>query len=316
MGDVVGHDLQAAAAMGQLRNALRACAADGDAPEIVLERLNRLCVQQGLGDMATVLYGVLDPVAGRLRLASAGHYPPLLVSEHDRCFLDTEPRPPIGAVREVKYTSSVHDLPADSLLLLYTDGLVERGGTDVEEGLARLRALVGPLSDDGLEVVCDQILTGMLGEGQPDDVALLAVATQAVLGADMELMWPAEAERLGSLRRVLDRWLVEVGANEEEVYDVTVACSEAVTNAIEHAYGPGRADVGILFHAQHGVVTITVRDWGQWREARGRDRGRGLSLMSALMDEVDVNHAATGTRVTMTRSLACRKASPALAELG
>src|SRR3712207_447412 len=122
MGDVVGHDLDAAASMGQLRNALRALAAEGAAPHTVLERLNRLCLHQGLGGMATVLYAVLDPVLGSLRMANAGHYPPLLVHEGERAYLESDPCPPIGAVREAPFTSSVHRLPAGSLLVLYTDG--------------------------------------------------------------------------------------------------------------------------------------------------------------------------------------------------
>ena len=96
MGDVVGHDLRAAADMGQLRNALRACAADGAPPAEVLHALNRLCVSQELGDMATVLYAVLDPVQGVVEVANAGHLPPLLVTADESCYLESAPSPPVG----------------------------------------------------------------------------------------------------------------------------------------------------------------------------------------------------------------------------
>jgi anti-sigma regulatory factor (Ser/Thr protein kinase) len=307
MGDVVGHDLDAAADMGQLRNALRACAAEGAPPDEVLQQLNRLCLQQDLGGMATVLYAVLDPVLGTLTLANAGHYPPLLVTSDGARFLETDPRPPVGAVREVHYGRTTHRLPPGSLLVLYTDGLVERRDVAVEEGMARLQRLVpAPVDGDGLERVCDAVLDGMLG-GHPsdDDVALLTVAPQALLGPHLDLMLPADADHLAVLRRTLERWLVEHGADDVEVYEITVACSEAATNAIEHAYGPGRADLQVVCDAStDGWVTLTVRDWGQWREARGRDRGRGVGLIHGLMDEAEVLHGDRGTQVVMRRRLA------------
>jgi serine phosphatase RsbU (regulator of sigma subunit)/anti-sigma regulatory factor (Ser/Thr protein kinase) len=313
MGDVVGHDLGAAASMGQLRNALRACAAEGAPPDEVLERLNRLCLQQDLGGMATVLYAVLDPVQGTLRMASAGHYPPLLLTGEESRFIESEPRPPIGAVREVQYDSSLHQLPAGTVLVLYTDGLVERRGLPVEAGMAELADLgAASAGAASLDDVADAVLTGMFaGEPPQDDVAVLVVAPQAVLGTHLELVLPAEAERLAVVRRTLERWLAEAGATEEEIYEITVACSEATTNAIEHAYGPGRADLQLLCDVDDGVVTLVVRDWGQWREPRGRDRGRGTSFMHGLMDEVEVLHGDRGTQVVMRRRLEAAKAAKA-----
>lgn len=305
MGDVVGHDLRAAANMGQLRNALRACAAEGAAPEEVLQRLNRLCIQQDMGGMATVVYGVLNPVLGTLRMANAGHYPPLLVSGPDRRFLESRPYPPLGAVRDVPYARTEHELPSGSLLVLYTDGLVERRGEGVEEGMARLRDLVAaPSPGEDLEVLCDALLLGMLlGRAPQDDVALLAVASQDILGCHLDITLPAQADQLAVLRGTLERWLTEAGATDQEVFEITVACSEATTNAIEHAYGPGRADVQVSCDVDDGCVTLTVRDWGQWREARGRDRGRGLQLIHGLMDQAKVSHGSSGTVVVMSRRL-------------
>ncbi len=319
MGDVVGHDLGAAADMGQLRNALRACAAEGASPDEVLQQLNRLCLQQDLGGMATVLYAVLDPVLGTLRMASAGHYPPLLVTGDGGWFLESEPCPPIGAVREVRYSTTTHPLPPGSLLMLYTDGLVERRDASIEDGMARLQALVPRTVDgDGLEAVCDAVVDGMLaGHPSDDDVALLTVAPQALLGPHLDLMLPADADHLAVLRRTLERWLVEAGADDVEVYEITVACSEATTNAIEHAYGPGRADVEVVCDVTaDGWVTLTVRDWGQWREARGRDRGRGVGLMHGLMDDAQVLHGDRGTQVTMRRRLVAAAARTGAAAAG
>jgi anti-sigma regulatory factor (Ser/Thr protein kinase) len=155
-----------------------------------------------------------------------------------------------------------------------------------------------------LEQLCDHVLTAMMGvDGSDDDVALLLVAPQATLGPRVDVTWPAKAERLGLLRNLLERWLAEMGAEDDELYDVLVACSEAATNAVEHAYGPAQADFRVVCTAQDGGVTIIVRDWGQWREPRGRDRGRGLGLMEGLMDDVQVLHSGAGTEVRLHRRL-------------
>ena len=304
MGDVVGHDLHAASSMGQLRNALRACAADGAEPEEVLQKLNRLCVTQDLGEMATVVYAVLDPVTSVVQIANAGHLPPLLVAGQERRYLEATPCPPVGVVREAQFTSTSYALPAGSVLVLFTDGLVERRDEALDDGLHRLAALVTDRRGDDLEALCDDVLAGMLSRAAPaDDVALLVVAPQAVLGPRVDVVWPAEGERLSMLRDLVERWLSEAGAADDEVYDILVACSEAATNAVEHAYGPGLADFRVVLQREGRDVTIVVRDWGQYREARGRDRGRGLGLMEGLMDEVELVRSDHGTEVRLRRRL-------------
>lgn len=309
MGDVVGHDLKAAAVMGQMRHALRAYAADGLPPEDVLKKLNRLSLQHDLGEMATVVYAVLDPAAGTVRIANAGHYPPLLADGPHTRYLEGTPQPPVGAVREVAYESVVYELPPEALLVLYTDGLVERRGSAVDDGLLRLRKLLAGRSGT-LGAVSDDVLAGMLGDQPPtDDVALLLVAPQATLGPHLDVLWPARPDRLAVLRRLLDRWLREAGATDEECYEVVVCCSEAVTNAVEHAYGPGEAQFQVTCDLTDGSVSLMVRDWGSWREARGRDRGRGLDLVGALMDESRVEHSDAGTQVWMRRRLTVSSAA-------
>ncbi len=312
MGDVAGHDLGAAAVMGQLRNALRAYASEGLAPGAVLERLNQMCHQQRTGVMSTCLYAVLDPVARVLTIANAGHYPPLLVSpDGGTRFLERPGCPPIGAVREAAYPQTVYTLEPGASVVLYTDGLVERRARPVDDGL-ELLAREAAAMPAGLEAACDHLLEVLLADGVPeDDVALLVVAPAARLGPHLDLVMPAVPDRLVDLRRALGRWLDEAGADEDERYEVMVACSEAATNAVEHAYGPGAASYQVVgdWDAETGEVTLLVRDWGRWRTPRGQDRGRGLDLMSALMDEVTVDRggpATGGTCVRMRRRLAAR----------
>jgi anti-sigma regulatory factor (Ser/Thr protein kinase) len=120
----------------------------------------------------------------------------------------------------------------------------------------------------------------------------------------MELTLPAEPMELSSLRRALQRWLVECSASDADSYDIVLACNEACANAIEHAYGPGDASVHIDAAFRDGEIAITVRDHGQWRNARGNNRGRGLALMETLMDSVSIKtDPDVGTEVSMTRRL-------------
>jgi anti-sigma regulatory factor (Ser/Thr protein kinase) len=115
---------------------------------------------------------------------------------------------------------------------------------------------------------------------------------------------PAEPLALGTVRRALQRWLRECEASEEETYDITLACNEAFSNAIEHAYGPGDGSVEMHAALTDREVSITVRDFGRWREPRGDNRGRGLALIEAVMDSVDVvRRPHEGTEVMMVRKL-------------
>jgi anti-sigma regulatory factor (Ser/Thr protein kinase) len=107
------------------------------------------------------------------------------------------------------------------------------------------------------------------------------------------------------VRRIIRRWLRNHGASSEEVTEITLAANEACANAVEHAYSPAPAHFTLLARAEDGVVTITVTDAGSWREPRGIDRGRGLRIMDAAMDSVEVAEApGSGTRITLRRRLA------------
>jgi anti-sigma regulatory factor (Ser/Thr protein kinase) len=102
---------------------------------------------------------------------------------------------------------------------------------------------------------------------------------------------------------VLGRWLRDADASSTEIEEITLACSEACANAIEHAYAPGPAALQVTASVSKGETVICVRDFGSWREARGSHRGRGLVLMKGLMDSVDVDSGDDGTTVRLARRL-------------
>ena len=139
-GDVTGHGLNPAIIMGRLRSALRAYALLGMSPEDVLRGANRKLLYFEPGAMATVICGVLAPPFDEIRMCSAGHLPPVMIQPgHEPQLLEASPTPPLGVVEELETQSSRWPLTDGSILVLYTDGLVERRGEAITDGLERLR---------------------------------------------------------------------------------------------------------------------------------------------------------------------------------
>ena len=301
VGDVAGHDVAAAAVMAQLRTALRAYAADGHLPGAVIDRVNGLMWQLGPLAMTTLVYLVLDPAKESLELVSAGHPPALVVSPTgSAAYLPSQGGIALGASPTATYRSESFPLPTGATVFLYTDGLVERRGESIDLGLERLRVLAEGFSD--VEALCSSVLERMLPDAPLDDVAFIA-ARVPPLTDHLTTRWPATPASLPAIRHLLRRWLVSRGATDDEAYDIVVACQEACANAVEHAYGslPAEFEVEAL-HADRRV-TLTVSDRGRWRPPRGQNRGRGIPIMRALMDTVDVRETADGTAVALARSL-------------
>ncbi|HSL56214.1 MAG TPA: SpoIIE family protein phosphatase [Acidimicrobiales bacterium] len=172
VGDVVGHGLQAAAVMGQVRNTLRGLALQGDAPEVVLGRLNEILLAPDGGN-ATVIYGVLDATTGELCWASAGHPPPVVVDAGRAELVASPGGPVLGAFRSDFERGSLV-LPRRAALVLYTDGLVERRGELIDEGLVRLLEASGGAADADAAERCDRVVDELVGNHpRRDDVCVL-----------------------------------------------------------------------------------------------------------------------------------------------
>ncbi len=179
IGDVMGHDLAAAAAMGQLRSVLRTCAWAGDTPSRVLERMDQLVQGFAMAQLATCVYARLEPpdAAGhrRLRWANAGHLPPILLAPDGSVHaLTGAVSVPLGAPCDEERALAETTLAPGCTVLLYTDGLVETRAGDIDSDIARLMADVGrhPPGDGPNALI--KRLTGALGT-LTDDIALLAV---------------------------------------------------------------------------------------------------------------------------------------------
>jgi serine phosphatase RsbU (regulator of sigma subunit)/anti-sigma regulatory factor (Ser/Thr protein kinase) len=308
IGDVVGRGFKAAAMMGQLRSALLAYALDEASPMTVVSKLNGLIRQIDPGSSATLLYTVFDPDSGMATMSSAAHPPPLLVDgAGERTFLSLPAGAPLGVTANALYEETEVEVEAPARLVMYSDGLVERPGESLDDGLERLRQAV-PGTELTSDAACDRILKALLSDGSSSDDTALLVMDTSELGETLVVTLPAEPDSPPLLRRLLRRWLRERGASRGETDELVLACAEASANAIEHAYPPEPHPFRVEAWAEGGNITITVRDWGKWRPPRGEYRGRGLMLMEGLTDSVEVTPSGPGTTVTLTKRM--REAEP------
>lgn len=309
IGDVVGHGIAAAARMAELRNALRAYATEGHRPGAALERLERLVrTTMGKQMVATVLFLVLDLSTRSITLARAGHLPPLVrAADGTVRVLDSGNTLPLGVIGNAPPSEFTYALADGDTLLLYTDGLVERRSEPLDAGIDRLMTSLGG-GEPNAEQTCERVLQRLVGDQAPsDDVALLAVHVLAPEDGPLRLALPARPDSVTIARHRLREWLQQELPDLDQMAasDLEVAFSEACTNVVRHAYGPGDA----VFRARaarvaSGIVELSVEDDGRWRSPRGEHGGRGIELMRALCDDVSIEHGPRGTRVTMRRSIA------------
>jgi PAS domain S-box-containing protein len=294
VGDVVGHGIHASATMGRLRTAVRTLADVDLPPDELLTRLDDLVsrlsadadADDGDDAGATCLYAVYDPVSRTCCLARAGHPVPALVTPDGAVsFLDLPAGPPLG-LGGLPFESTEIELPAGSVLALYTDGLIESRYHDIDLGFERLRAALsnGALSDQepSLEATCDNVLAAVLPGRPADDVALLVARTRA-LDSDQIATWdlPADPAIVADARKKVAVRLAGWGL-DDAVFVTELVVSELVTNAIRHAESPIQ-----LRLIRNQTLICEVSDGSSTaphlRRACALDEsGRGLLLVSQL----------------------------------
>ena len=301
IGDVVGHGIAAAALMGRLRTALHSYAIESHGPGRTLELVDRFVQSLNEPAMATAAYAVFDTYTSHVSYATAGHLPPVVISGGEARALEVTPAPPLGAFPYGRCPEHDLELQSGDMLFLYTDGLVERRGTPLNLGIEALSTAVRGARTP--EEACSFAVAELVPyDGLRDDAAIVALQNSAV-PLELHLRLPAQPRTLAHVRRVLRRWLLARGADEADVAEVTIAVSEACANAIEHAYSPAPANFELDAFGPNGEITVAVRDQGRWRAPRGSNRGRGLSIMVAAMDDVQIERTETGTEVVMRRRL-------------
>ncbi|UQX05072.1 ATP-binding SpoIIE family protein phosphatase [Streptomyces sp. RerS4] len=289
IGDVMGRGVRAAAVMGQLRTAVRAYARLDLPPHEVLQLLDGLAAEIDASQIATCVYAVHDPNEGLLAYASAGHLPILVRDEDGTVRRAADPTgPPLGTGGWL-HTSGTIPLGPGSTAVLYTDGLVERRGEDIDEGVATLaRALAGAQGTPA--VVCDRLMRALgVDADHDDDVAVMVLQQPVRTGADAELFHNAALELLGGIEAaprarafaqgVLTSWRFPV-----ELCDLGVlAASELVANSLQHGTPPMR--LRLRRTDRRLIIEVTDGDDHLPRHRRAEpadETGRGISIIATI----------------------------------
>ncbi|WNE97760.1 SpoIIE family protein phosphatase [Streptomyces luomodiensis] len=339
IGDVQGHDVRAAGIMGQLRIAVRAYASEGHHPDAVLSRASRFLAGLAEPDgpdgrydprFATCLYMEVDPVAGTLDIARAGHPDPAVrLADGTMMIRPTAGGLPLGIVPDTDYPTTRVVLEPGETLLMCTDGLIETGGHDLETGWARIREVFeratpydragGSDGSDDLEALAESLVqavhgppshhsTGPLADRREDDIALLLIRRDA----EVCLVGPgtapvrrtavtvaqAEPERIAGVRRQL-REMLHDWADPDQVESAVLMLSEMVTNVLVHTDGDALlvAEVSGVRGARR--LRLDVADSSDELPHRRRpgelaSSGRGLLLMEMLADNWGVDPRGEG----------------------
>jgi anti-sigma regulatory factor (Ser/Thr protein kinase) len=279
---------------------------EGHPPAVVVGLVHELVRSLYEGEqMVTLLFVAVEPTTWEATVVNAGHPPPLVLDPGGGAsFLEGPVGLPVGLSWNLPYEGSVARLRPGSVLVLFTDGLVDRRDVAVEEGLDRLRVVAGELAgrDRDIEEVCGSLVLSLVPEDASDDVAVLAARLDPV-GDRLSLRIAADPSKLASVRRNVTRWLTGHDVPTDVAADIVLASSEACANAIEHAYGPAEGSVDLDAAIDDEVVTVVVTDAGTWRESRSRGRGRGLPLIEACMDRFEVTKGPVGTELRMERRI-------------
>ncbi len=304
IGDVVGRGLTAATVMSRMRTATRAYALDSNDPSEVLSKLDSHMRHFEPDAMATIAYGMWEPSLERLHISLAGHLAPVLAAPGDPAAPAELPvDPPIGAgSAPLRRRTSTITVAPGTMVLFYTDGLVERRHRPLEVGL---QLICDAMRTDSAEAMCAAVMSKLIdADPTGDDIAVLAIRRQTAEELRrLELEFSAVPDSLSEIRAALRRWLPTVGASDDDIADLLVAVGEASANVVEHAYGPLGGTVELHLAANDREVIATVKDNGSWRPPRGQHRGRGTQLMQHLSDDVRFEHGPDGTSVQIRRHL-------------
>ncbi len=301
IGDVAGHGMAAAAVTGQVRHVVRAYAVEGRTPGLILTTINRLLCSVPDSLQVSLWVAAFDPFTGNLVYGGAGHPPALALTDGGIARL-TSSGPPLGVSVAALYQEARMRMEPGSRLIAYTDGLIE-ATRDVLVGERRLldaaRATQHSAPDRAVEMLVEQALGGI----EPnDDIAILILDVLPV-DAPLSVTLPASPENLGRIRRFVRTYVRRIGIPEHRVEEVVVAVGEAALNAVEHAYRGVRGNIVVRGELTGDALTVTVKDFGQWRPQVERGRGRGTRIMRGFSDGLKTFTTPAGTTVQLVWTL-------------
>ncbi|WP_203593456.1 SpoIIE family protein phosphatase [Streptomyces sp. SID9124] len=305
IGDVQGHDTHAAAVMGQLRIVLRAYAAEGHSPATVMARASVFLHELDTDRFATCTYAEADLTTGVVQLVRAGHVDPLVRDSDGGCHrVPSEGGLPLGLSAEfgrLEYPVATVELDPGQTMVLFTDGLVELPGADLDEGTQRLTALITSGPQD-LEQLADRLCASVDERGGEDDVAMLLLRRKAAQapqsgGRLQQHVAQNDPEALSSARHMI-RAAVRAWGAKDRADEVELAADELVTNALMHTDGGAIVTIRVLTGPDRRL-RVDVEDRSSALPRR-RDAGeagvsgRGLMLVDQLADAWGVESRGTG----------------------
>jgi len=311
VGDVVGHGLPGATTMSQLRSALGAAALTSLNPNAVIDLLDSYATRISGAACATIAYAVIDAQAGTVCYSCAGHPYPLLIRPDGKVgYLEEGRRPPLASPWPgLSGSSGRSELPAGSLLLLYTDGLIERRGESLDIGLRRLAEAATTCIHLPVGEVCATLVRLLAPpSGYSDDVALVALRPTGTTPESFVVALEADKSNVAPTRHRLRTWLRSFTLRLDQAFedDVLLGVGEALMNAIEHGSGHDhKRTVWLEVFAHKDRILASVSDSGRWTadsaaSRRESSRGHGLTLIHGLTEDVDTTRTILGTRVMMS----------------
>jgi serine phosphatase RsbU (regulator of sigma subunit)/anti-sigma regulatory factor (Ser/Thr protein kinase) len=302
VGDCVGRGLPAAAIMGQLRSSARALLINGAQPALLLEQLDSAASLIPNAYCTTVFLAVLDTETGVLEYSNAGHMPAVLAGPEpgETAVLTDAASVPLAVRRDEPRPQASRVLPLGSTLLLFTDGLVERKRESIDDGIARAaNALVATA-----KVPLDAVAAAMVHElapaaGYDDDVAMVIYRHRPAL---LRIESETTADKLVGIRHRLAAWLRTAEVPAALTSDIVLVVNEACTNCVGHAYRGQLGTMRLEAEIADGEVQARIADSGTWktRAADTGDGGRGLVLMRALSDGMEIDTSPSGTTVHLS----------------
>ncbi|MFI0960451.1 SpoIIE family protein phosphatase [Streptomyces sp. NPDC021080] len=305
VGDVMGHGLSEAATMGRLRTALHTLAALEFPPDEIMGHLNDIVSGLGEHAYATCLFALYDSTDGSCTVVRAGHPPPLVVRPDGSAhFPEVAVNPPLGAAFPPFETTEL-ELPAESLLVLFTDGLVTSPRREIDQGMTQLAGLLaGEAGCPDLEELCDSVTAGLLPGGPTTDDAALLIARLHHVADRQVASWALQEgpEAAGEARRHVREQLAQWHL-DDLVMTTELLASELVGNVVRHASGP----IGLRLLCS-GTLVCEVSDASptmpRIRRATDTDEGgRGLQLVNALCERWGSRYTPEGKAIWTEQAL-------------
>ena len=302
VGDVTGHGLEAAVSMSEIRSAIRAAAATHHSPSALLNAVESMVSSQRIG-VASAIVGIFDPVTGILRYACAGHPPPVLLTSSGVAYVLPGGGLLLGLGEPVASPVRTVTIAPGASCYFYTDGLTEHTHDPVageEQLLAAIEHLAAAKTLDAHELHMRVIAEGP----NLDDCATLLLRREAMAPAPLErYTYSAIPNSARIARDAIRSYAERCGVGRPEAFDIVLAAGEAIANAIE--YGARSPDGTFTVELVRGdaELRISVESEGHWRSTPShKDRGRGMQIMRACAEHVEVSSTAERTHLTLAFS--------------